>query len=462
MEQNPLKAGRFFRPGPVSLLTFAGLKAQLDSLYGSNNHDLPDLADSGDLFSFEEVREFTKKVYEGAFKNGSFDKARVNDYAKVFGKGIEKGFKSGGGNLTPDFETPDAKMLTSLRDNVFQFSAAKNRTEIEAMSAALRDKTGKLRTFNEFQQEAQKITGEFQGRYLKTEYNLAVNAATMAARWTEYEEDAILVYETAHDNRVRPAHAALDGIAKPKNDKFWDTYYPPNGWNCRCTVMPTTSGRITPDAQLPPEAIDGVPPLFRSNFAKQGLAFPKDHPYFKTADLLDAHWQHSITPYVSEITENGFKVFQSNLSKTQSSSKHELKRIDREFKQKKLAAMLMAEKYKEDCLLLPEVDAHDIRYTWEYLMRGYRFKPKKCDCLLTKSNTFFEVKSYEKSFHYSVMKNMLDGINEQANVGVIVLKSKVPMEQVEGTFKNALKRNSFKNIKEIYVITRDKKLIRLL
>jgi hypothetical protein len=45
--------------------------------------------------------------------------------------------------------------------------------------------------------------------------------------------------------------------------------------------MPTTSGRITPDDQIPPEAIDGVPPLFRSNLAKDGLAFPKDHPYYK-------------------------------------------------------------------------------------------------------------------------------------------------------------------------------------
>lgn len=45
-------------------------------------------------------------------------------------------------------------------------------------------------------------------------------------------------YETKRDNRVRPAHKLLDGIIKPYNDDFWDIYYPPNGFLCRCNVNP--------------------------------------------------------------------------------------------------------------------------------------------------------------------------------------------------------------------------------
>lgn len=44
-------------------------------------------------------------------------------------------------------------------------------------------------------------------------------------------------YRTVKDNRVRPEHRLLEGVRLPKNDKFWKKYLPPNGWNCRCTVL---------------------------------------------------------------------------------------------------------------------------------------------------------------------------------------------------------------------------------
>ena len=31
---------------------------------------------------------------------------------------------------------------------------------------------------------------------------------------------------------MRPEHAALDRITLPMSDPFWESYYPPNGWNC--------------------------------------------------------------------------------------------------------------------------------------------------------------------------------------------------------------------------------------
>lgn len=45
-------------------------------------------------------------------------------------------------------------------------------------------------------------------------------------------------YITTEDSRVRPQHAILDGVTLPKDDPFWDRFYPPNGWNCRCQVIP--------------------------------------------------------------------------------------------------------------------------------------------------------------------------------------------------------------------------------
>lgn len=45
-------------------------------------------------------------------------------------------------------------------------------------------------------------------------------------------------YSTAGDDRVRPSHAELDGVTLPKEHPFWQTCWPPNGWNCRCSVIP--------------------------------------------------------------------------------------------------------------------------------------------------------------------------------------------------------------------------------
>jgi SPP1 gp7 family putative phage head morphogenesis protein len=45
-------------------------------------------------------------------------------------------------------------------------------------------------------------------------------------------------YVTVGDDRVRPEHEAMDGTTLPKDDPFWASCYPPNGWSCRCTAIP--------------------------------------------------------------------------------------------------------------------------------------------------------------------------------------------------------------------------------
>ena len=45
-------------------------------------------------------------------------------------------------------------------------------------------------------------------------------------------------YVTVGDDRVRDSHIALDGVTLPKDDPFWETNTPPNGWACRCQTIP--------------------------------------------------------------------------------------------------------------------------------------------------------------------------------------------------------------------------------
>lgn len=38
-------------------------------------------------------------------------------------------------------------------------------------------------------------------------------------------------------NNIRPDHQALHGLTLPKDDPFWQQWFPPNGWNCKCRIQ---------------------------------------------------------------------------------------------------------------------------------------------------------------------------------------------------------------------------------
>lgn len=71
----------------------------------------------------------------------------------------------------------------------------------------------------------------------------STNQAYSAGRWLQGKDpdvaDLIWGYEyvAITDDRVRDEHAALDGVKKSKDNPFWNVYWPPNGWNCRCDVL---------------------------------------------------------------------------------------------------------------------------------------------------------------------------------------------------------------------------------
>lgn len=172
-------------------------------------------------------------------------------------------------------------MVEHLRRNAYQFSVAKNRHELRTLTDALIDDDGRVHSFSEFQAEARKIDSRYNVDYLRTEYDTAIGSAETAAEWAGLEKrgtNPMLRYVTVGDDRVRASHAALNGLQRPKDDPIWDTIYPPNGWNCRCLVK-VVSGAATPQKLI--RMPEDIPEMFRTNLAKHGLLFPKNHPYFK-------------------------------------------------------------------------------------------------------------------------------------------------------------------------------------
>jgi SPP1 gp7 family putative phage head morphogenesis protein len=51
-------------------------------------------------------------------------------------------------------------------------------------------------------------------------------------------------YSAVNDSRTRPTHAALNGKIFPADSPFWDIWYPPNGFRCRCGVVTLSADNV--------------------------------------------------------------------------------------------------------------------------------------------------------------------------------------------------------------------------
>lgn len=84
---------------------------------------------------------------------------------------------------------------------------------------------------------------------------------------------------------MRPEHAALNRVTLPITDSFWETFFPPNGWNCRCTVVQVRKSKYEPtdhdEAMSRGDAATGKDTrgLFRFNPGIQQKAMPDYNPY---------------------------------------------------------------------------------------------------------------------------------------------------------------------------------------
>ncbi len=73
-------------------------------------------------------------------------------------------------------------------------------------------------------------------------------------------------YVAVMDGRTRPAHAAMNGRVLRSDDPFWQTSYPPNGFNCRCTVRALSKGDLSRESLNVEKDLKGMAdPGFDSN-----------------------------------------------------------------------------------------------------------------------------------------------------------------------------------------------------
>jgi SPP1 gp7 family putative phage head morphogenesis protein len=114
-------------------------------------------------------------------------------------------------------------------------------------------------TLQDFRAAYDRITAEagwssdgHPGWHSQLVWRLHTQTAYSAGRWEQAQELKAATpseqlygrYITVGDHRVRPTHAAWQGIILPLEHPFWLTHWTPNGFNCRCHVMVVTDRTI--------------------------------------------------------------------------------------------------------------------------------------------------------------------------------------------------------------------------
>jgi len=268
---------------------FDALNEALLSLYGDDALNLNDGQNNRATVRKKTFTDairhiFRRKEYRPEMLSDAPVRAMIDETHRTLQRAISFGVAD---NVIPP------AMAFALDNNAFMFSGFKIHTQLSEVGLSLRNDNGTIKSFDQFRYDVQQIHNRYNINYLRAEYQLAIHSSQAAANWQKYDtRNYDLQYRTAGDEDVRDEHVPLDRITLPADDPFWDNYYPPNGWRCRCYVNQVRKGRFplsnSAEAQRLGEAAttklnkndENKAAIFRFNPGKSGKIFPGKHPYF--------------------------------------------------------------------------------------------------------------------------------------------------------------------------------------
>ena len=185
-------------------------------------------------------------------------------------------------------------MKTALQKGLWVFSGMKTYTQLTEARALLLDDKSEPKPRSRFIEDVRKLNEKYNVHYLEAEHIFATRSAQMADKWMQYQSEGDryhLQYRTAADDKVRDSHRGMHNITLPVDDPFWSSYFPPNGWRCRCVAVQVRKGKYEISdsgtaADLADKATTEIGKdgknkleLFRYNPGKARQIMPPNHPY---------------------------------------------------------------------------------------------------------------------------------------------------------------------------------------
>ena len=387
------------------------------------------------------------KVVETAFKqlhtNGNYkpeDLAKTKAYTNL----VTATSQIFNGAIT-DNDIPEA-MAKSLKEDVYIFSGLKTNAQLAEASRLLLTEDGKVKSFSAFSKDVESIKENYNQKYLDAEYQFAVSSAQSAGNWANISADYDLQYRTAGDDRVRDSHDKLRDTTLPPDDAFWLSYYPPNGWRCRCTAVQVRKGRFEVSnskkaiaegekatTQLDKNGKNKLA-IFRFNPGVQKVVFPPAHPYTKVVGAKEVVKQlkadGKATEANSELTKQKQSVYAKELKeqyslvfKHKSGGNifvHELVNINAEDYKDVLNSAKAFAKEGKPVKLLPEIDYTE-KEARALILKGLKAERSNPDLLV--GNEYVDVK------RPSAFKNIVGNANGASKQGAIAMISDVKLDK---------------------------------
>jgi len=150
------------------------------------------------------------------------------------------------------------------------------------------------------------------GWRVETIYRQNISTAYQTGRFKQMLEVAdrrpYWQYMTVSDPRVRESHRPLHGVVYKAISDFWTSFYPPNGFNCRCYVKTLSEFQVEkrnlkPDPEITPEMMKSADDGWNYNPAKAGVDAYKpvltDYP-----TMLKTYIENSLLKKAAVVTES--------------------------------------------------------------------------------------------------------------------------------------------------------------
>lgn len=169
------------------------------------------------------------------------------------------------------------------KDRAFTVAGLSRQEQVAEIHAALARALEDGTTLADFRKQAGPLlesAGIASRARLDTIFRTNVQTAYQAGRFAQMKRVAerrpYWRYLAVGDKRTRPTHLALNGQVWRHDDPFWDQFYPPNGFRCRCTVQ-TLSERQAKAQGV--EVQSGLPDLIEPVDPVTGVTMPPVRPW---------------------------------------------------------------------------------------------------------------------------------------------------------------------------------------